>query len=295
MKRVRNGNCGFTVNFGYFFEERRIMMRRMAMIILINIVVLGLVDIVQAAMYKYDDFSNTAASNSLWTKDVDSNNHGKIYFNDEDGDSVGVGVADIRMNTGVANKHAWITSTMTIDYSGSGDVRVTYDMKLYQDAWQSWPNGFVLILPNGDKVEATMWGNCAGGSNAHKARILGSFSGNTAYQWTSTALSVNTWYHYDIVGNENGIVMKIYPFNSAGNDNPDWYVNNSTPRDTLSASVGLSAGSYVMKFYAERYSGDDTSSNPRANIYVDNVFTNVPEPGTIGLLSLGIISLIRRR
>ncbi len=263
--------------------------------IVVGLVVVGFTALANAAMYKYDDFSNTAVSNTQWVKDVDSSGHGKVYFNDEDGDSIGVGVADIRMYTGFANKHAWITSTMTIDYPGSGDVRITYDMKLYQDAWQSWPNGFVLVLPNEDRIEATMWGNCAGGGNAHKARILSTFGGNTDYQWTSTPLSVNTWYHYDIVANENGVTMKIYPYDSSGNNDPDWYVNNSTPRDTLSASVGLSAGSYVMKFFAERFSGDDTSSNPRANIYVDNVFTNVPEPATIGLISLGILGLVRRR
>ena len=270
-------------------------MRKVMMVMLVGVVVFGIAGITQAAMYKYDDFSNTANSNSLWTKDVDSSGHGKVYFNDEDGDGVGVGVADIRMYTGVANKHAWITSNMTIDYPGSGDLRITYDMKLYQDAWQSWMNGFVLILPNQDRVEASAWGNCAGGGNAHKARLLGTFGGTTDYQWTSTALSTNTWYHYDLIGNENGLTLKIYPYDASGNNDPDWYVNNSTPRDTLSASVGLSAGSYVMKFFAERYSGDDTSSNPRANIYVDNVFTNVPEPATIGLLTLGMFGLFRNK
>ncbi len=294
MQKVSNGNFGFNVNVGSFLTRRQ-KMRKVMMVMLAGVVVFGIAGITQAAMYKYDDFSNTANSNSLWTKDVDSNGHGKVYFNDEDGDGVGVGVADIRMYTGYANKHAWITSNMTIDYPGSGDVRVTYDLKLYQDTWQSWLNGFVLILPNQDRVEATTWGDCAGGANAHKARILSTFGGNTSYQWTSTALSVNTWYHYDIVANASGVVMKIYPHDPSGNNDPDWYVNNSTPRDTLSASVGLSAGSYVMKFYVNNYSGDDTSSNPRANIYVDNVYTNVPEPATIGLLAIGTLGFIRKK
>ncbi len=294
MKEKEKGNCCFRVSLGYFFSERRITMFKVGTMLAI-VIGLMFVGVTQAAMYKYDDFSNTAASNSLWTKDVDSSNHGKVYFNDEDGDSIGVGVADIRMYTGVANKHAWIASNMTIDYAGSGDVRVTYDMKLYQDASQSYTNGFVLILPNDDRVQVTMWGNAGGGGNSHKVSVYTKSGSSSDNQVTSTALSINTWYHFDVLGNENGVVTKIYPYDPSGNNDPDWYVNHSTPRDTLVNSVGLGSGSYVMKFFAERYSGDDTSSNPRANIYVDNVFTNIPEPATVGLLSLGLGFLRRRK
>lgn len=232
-------------------------------------------------LYLYDNFANQTVSNGLWTKSS---------FWDNSRVAWSTGYASLNMTANVSNKWAYMQMNQTVTLKDAADsVRVTWDMDI-ATASGAAPNGYFNGLSIGTSttnLKAGQAGN-SGGAFPWQTYIGASKSGTGALG--------QQWLHYDLTVTSTSQTLKVYVQNVAYNDDPTLYEGAVASWTKTISTVTLPTGTAMeIRFWVNDPYVVDSASSPRDTVYVDNVFTSVPEPASMTLVIAGIVTLVSTR
>lgn len=258
--------------------------------IAVTVVVVALCSVVGFAdLQLYDDFSDGSIDTSLWT--VESLNSSVTETS---------GRLNLSMNTTGVAKHARALMAAPVSLAGtSSTVRFTWDMNLQVgSSYNTHNNGIAIGLADG----TTYYTGGQRGYNNYTTGKQTFFSGGvqsgTAVSNEYSADGVGTrqvWYHYDLTVGAGAQSLTVYTYNSSWNSTPEMYVIGGTVLWTNTRNLTLPTGTGLnVRFYDETAYGNDGGSI-RGTVYLDNVYTSIPEPATLSLLGIGGLALLKRR
>jgi MYXO-CTERM domain-containing protein len=140
---------------------------------------------------------------------------------------------------------------------------------------------YIENLDNGDVVDASFWG----------------------YDTTvGSSPSLRIWAHYAQSGDVNSYAGS-YGGNSTYTDGTGWsqldhsfvFDSDGDTRDALVIEARIYSSAEFDTVWVDDLFVEVTSSNPLGSITTPGGTTNIPEPGSLALLAMGGLALLRRR
>lgn len=225
-----------------------------------------------AELYLYDNFGGSTVDTDLWT--VQATSAGGVTIDTANQQ------LKMDMNSSANNKYARILFKNNIQLVDASDsYRVAFDMNIYSPSGsRSYTNGLSVGTATASQFTVGQFGNAGGGAAAN-AFIYpgGSYDGDYSAGW----------YHYDFTMTSTSQAVAVYVRNVAWDSNPELYVTNGTPVFTKNTTLSIATGTDLSLRFYDEVSYTASGTDPRAVVYMDNVFTSVPEPATMLVTALG--------
>ncbi len=240
----------------------------------------------------YDDFSTE--NNSNWT--VDEGVSGMIdlhaYAGKKDeypyNGSVLYREGQVAYRSSGGSGPFAMMKTSLDDANGASAYHIAFDLKFHEDWSSSWSERvFVGDKSSGKYLYIEVFGDNK--SRDGKRYFVGLNDGSGEVdKYSSLPANPKDWYHYEIMIENGNATVKRWDMGYRRNDSPHGdasqpYVPSGAPTDEVSFAFSLPTSGNELIFQ---------SYGKSQETLLDDVYLGVPEPATIGLVSLGVFGLL---